>query len=158
VSGPAVVVEDDDDENARGQVLGDLAEGRGPAVVRGEDLDDQLGSNRQVAGRERAAADAIERVEGDVGASDGIGVALGDDGGVVRQDLAEIGGLDMEAEEEGGITADFAVAGLRGGVAITLPSTSSSGWPRSGRRANCSAVRAGKGVAAVNMEGASWGR
>ncbi len=63
-------VQDDDHLDPRIQVLGYLAQDFTPAVVGGEDLEDRIGRDIEVAGRKRPLGDPLIAVEADIGPTD----------------------------------------------------------------------------------------
>ena len=71
-------------------VVADLLVDVAPAVVGRTDLDHQIGRDRHVTGGQRPLRNVGVAVETDIRAAHGVGVALGDDGRVVGQDVTKV--------------------------------------------------------------------
>ncbi len=106
-------VEDHDHADASIQILGHLAQHLPPAVVGREDLEDEVGRDIEITGRERASRDAFIAIKADIRPTDRVRSALGDHARVVAQNMAGIVIVGVVANDAAGLVADLSMSASR---------------------------------------------
>lgn len=96
VDDPAFGVDDDDGIDAGIPILGDLGEDDRPAVVGGEDFEDEIRRRCGIACGRGISGHPLVGLKGDIWPTDGIRAALRDHAGIVREDTSPLSVLDGE--------------------------------------------------------------
>ena len=95
------------------EILGHLAQHLAPTVLGGEHLEDQVGRDIEITGRERPFRDPLITVEADIRPADRVRPALGDHARIIAQDVAEVVVVGIIARDTADFIANLSVSSCR---------------------------------------------
>lgn len=105
-------VENDNGSHTDLEVLINLPKQITPAIIGRANLDDEIGWEGKVSCRNGTFRQALVAVERDVGTANRIRVALGDDAGIVAENLAQVVFLDIPIQDPDHLHTNLTVSWL----------------------------------------------